>query len=193
MEDTSSNLPVQYQSLYGPNEIAATVDKMGQEISLWAAEAWRSGHTDILTIPVLSGGIFFFTDLVRRISYSVEIAPARAWAYEETPHQQRVTLEVNIQHVPAKGRSVLLVDDICDSGRTLKVLSEMLLEAGALTVKSAVLVKRELGKQTFAPDWVGFHYQGPEWLVGYGMDNNDRWRNLPGIYVIRQSEQESAK
>jgi hypoxanthine phosphoribosyltransferase len=183
--DSRDNLPAALQPQYSADAIAEQVARIGTEISAWAKEVWQHSHTDILAIPVLRGGIFFFADLVRNIEHSVEIAPARTWAYEKIA-TQRTEVEVNIQHVPAKGRAVLLVDDICDSGRTLQVLRQSLLDAGARVVRSTVLIKRILAEKTFEPDWVGFSYQGPEWMVGYGMDNDDRWRNLPSIYVIRQ-------
>lgn len=181
-------LPANFKTLYSDEQIANAVKRIGTEINVWAENIWKQSHTDLLTIPVLRGGIFFFADLVRQIQASVELAPARAIAYVDGQNEAQTTqVKINIDGVPAKGRSVLLVDEICDSGRTLKILSQTLLGAGAVEVKSAVLVKRIIDKETFNPDWVGFEYRGPEWLVGYGMDDNNRWRNLSSIYIIRQS------
>lgn len=181
-------IPANFQVLYTPEEIAEKIRFLGAQIDQWAKEIWDSSHTDILAIPILRGGIFFFADLVRNIRHSVEIASARTWAYETDQRAvQKAKVEVNITEVPAKGRAVLLVDDICDSGKTLHALTQALLGSGARVVKSAALVRREVKDQVFAPDWAGFEYQGSEWMVGYGMDDCDRWRNLPGIYIIRQS------
>lgn len=180
-------VPANFQTLYSAHEIARAVAAMGQEVSQWAEEVWRSSHTDILAIPVLRGGIFFFADLVRQVRSSVEVAPARTWAYEPSQNAvQRASVKVNIESVPARGRAVLLIDDICDSGRTLATLSSALREAGATEVRSAVLVWRKTAEQEFSPDWAAFSYPGTEWLVGYGMEDSNRWSNLPDIYVIRQ-------
>jgi len=179
-------LPANFQLLYGEQQIAEAVRGLGRQTSAWAAEVWRQSHTHILAIPILRGAIFFFADLVRQIEHSVEIAPARAWAYEKNLNPQPV-IKLNLEAIPARGRAVLLVDDICDSGRTLHALKNAVLEAGALVVKSVVLVKRMSAGETFEPDWAAFKYPGAEWLVGYGMDDGDRWRNLPAIYVIKQS------
>ncbi|RIL12387.1 MAG: hypothetical protein DCC75_00580 [Proteobacteria bacterium] len=188
MNDTFC-IPSNFQLVYQPQAIAGAVERMGRDIGVWADQVWRESHTDLLAIPILRGAIFFFADLVRAIPHSVEIAPARTWAYEDTENnKQRPQVQVNLEQVPAKGRSVLLVDDICDSGRTLHVLKQALLQAGARVVKSAVLVKRELPGENMDPDWIGFTYKGPEWLVGYGMDDCDRFRNLPGVYTILQAE-----
>lgn len=181
-------IPANFKLQYSAEQTAAAVERMGGEITAWAEEVWKSSHTDIIAIPVLRGGLFFFADLVRKIEQSVEIAPVRTWSYTSTENAvQRAEVGVNIDEVPSRGRSILLVDDICDSGRTLRVLKKALLEAGAFEVRSAVLIKRMLDEATFDPDWVGFEYRGPEWFVGYGMEDCGRYRNLPGTYIIKQS------
>jgi hypothetical protein len=67
-----------------------------------------------------------------------------------------------------------------------EALEKALLERGAREVRTVVLIRRLLEKPTFVPCWVGFQYPGPEWFVGYGMDDNERWRNLPGVHVIKR-------
>lgn len=184
----STQVPRHFQRIYSAAEIASSVARLGGQISGWAEEVWRASHSDLLAIPVLRGGIFFFADLVRKVSGSVEIAAAQTRAYEVGQNAVQSTgVQVNIGDVPAKGRSILLVDDICDSGRTLEALSQSLLKAGATEVRSAVLIHRVVDQKTIEPEYVGFRYEGPEWFVGYGMEDGHRYRNLPDIYVIRQS------
>lgn len=180
-------IPENFRPLYSPQDISQAVSKIGKEIDVWADEVWQKSHTDILAIAILRGAIFFFSDLVREISRSVEIAPARTWAYENENFVQKDKVTVNIEGVPAKGRHVLIVDDICDTGKTLSAIKQALLDVGACEVRTAVLIKRVLKEPTFEPNWVGFNYQGPEWFVGYGMDDCDRWRNLPSVSIIQQS------
>lgn len=181
-------LPANFKLQYTREDIDAAVRRLGQDITAWAHSVWDESHTDLVVIPVLRGGIFFFADLVRHIDASVEIAPVRTWVYESTDNNlQRREVRVSMEDVHVRGRAVLLVDDICDSGKTLKILSKAFYDAGALNVRSAVLVKRTLEKATFDPEWVAFEYRGPEWMVGYGMEDCNRWRNLPSIYIIQQS------
>jgi hypoxanthine phosphoribosyltransferase len=185
-------IPAHLKPLFDAPRIEARVKELGGDITVWANKVWEQSHTDVLAIPVLRGGIFFFADLVRQISASVEIAPARTWAYEQQIAEGKDKPEmlssvgVDIGSVPAKGRAVLIVDDICDSGRSLAQLSKALLASGAREVRTAVLVRRELPEQHYSPDWTGFTFPGTEWLVGYGMDDSERWRNLPGVYIITQ-------
>ena len=181
------NIPKNFQVIYSTTDIAKAVTRLGAEISTWAEKVWDDSHTDIVAVPVLRGGIFFFADLVRSVKCSLEIAPAKAWGYVNTVNAQMLEeVRVDISTVPANGRRVLLIDDICDSGRTMEALRKDFLSAGALEVRSAVLIRRKVAGNEFNPDWVGFHYDGPEWFVGYGMEDSERWRNLPAVYIIKQ-------
>jgi hypoxanthine phosphoribosyltransferase len=140
-----------------------------------------------MMIPVMRGGVFFFSDLVRQIPTSVEIVPVRTEAYEASVSGvMKDKVKIHSEGLAVKGRVVLVVDDLCDTGRTLEALEKELLERGAREVRSVVLIRRLLNKPTFVPCWVGFEYSGLEWFVGYGMDDGERWRNLPGVYIIRR-------
>ena len=94
-------------------------------------------------------------------------------------------VEITLDGLVVENRNILLVDDICDTGRTLKTLTANLTALGAREVKSAVLLRRETANAVFEPDWFGFHYSGEEYFVGYGLDDNNRAANLPDVYVIR--------
>ncbi len=174
-----------YRLQYTEMEIGQQIARLGNEISEWAAPVFDRSGRDVLAIPLLRGGIFFFAALMPKVRCSVEMAPGRTRAYRKGENNAQLdTVEIQLDGVSVAGRSVLLVDDICDSGRTLKVLTEHLKAQGATEVRSAVLIKRELDKSVFDPDWIGFTYYGPEWFVGFGMDDSDRFSNLASIYTI---------
>jgi hypoxanthine phosphoribosyltransferase len=180
-------IPANFSCTYTEREITERIVELGRDISSWCAGVWRESHTDVLVLPVLRGGIFFFADLVRQIKASVEIAPVTAVAYRAGKNGiQKDEVELTVDSLAVKGRVVLVVDDVCDSGRTLEALETTLTKMGAREVRTAVLVRRLLDKPSFVPCWVGFQYPGTEWLVGYGMDDSERWRNLPGVYVIKK-------
>jgi hypoxanthine phosphoribosyltransferase len=181
--------PKTLSPLYSRADIDRAAERLGGLITPWAEKCYQQSKQDILTIPILRGGLFFFADLVRHIDMSVEIAPARTWAYEEqVSGVPKKDVKVNIDQVPAAGRSILLVDDICDSGRTLATIKEELMKRGATEVCSAVLIKRVIPNAAAEPTWYGFAYEGAEWLVGYGMDDGDRWRNLPAVYLLNPQQ-----
>ncbi len=178
-------LPTNYKLLYSAREIQEAIARIGAEVSRWATEASRHTGRDTVAIPVLRGGVYFFADLTRTIQCSIEMAPIRARAYAGVENAvQRASVEVGDHDFRVDGCAVLLVDDICDSGRTLRVLSDFFREQGASEVRTAALVRRLRTEPTFEPDWTVFEYSGPEWFVGFGMDDTNRWRNLPDIYLI---------
>jgi hypoxanthine phosphoribosyltransferase len=180
-------IPDRYKPLYSADEIEAQVERIGREVTNWAREVREQTGQDILGIPVLRGGIFFFSDLVRKVDCSIRIAPVKTWGYDSSANQLLSGgVKVNLVDIAARDRHVLLIDDICDTGRTLRAVGDTLMSAGACGVRSAVLIKRVLTDETFEPNYVGFRYNGPEWLVGYGMDDAEQWRNLSGIYVVRK-------
>jgi hypoxanthine phosphoribosyltransferase len=184
---SGSRIPAHFSLLFSEREIASRIKALGAEISSWCEGVWKDSHTDVLAVPVLRGGIFFFADVVRQLNCSVEVSPIRTEAYESGSNgKQKNEVAILAEKLAVKGRVVLLVDDVCDSGRTLEALEKALLERGAREVRTVVLIRRLLEKPTFVPCWVGFQYPGPEWFVGYGMDDNERWRNLPGVYVIKR-------
>ena len=85
-----------------------------------------------------------------------------------------------------KGKRILLIDDILDTGRTLKAVKERLLEMGAKTVKTSVLLSKvkERAEEVEA-DYIGFEI-GDEFVVGYGLDYQGRYRNLPYVGVLKE-------
>lgn len=177
-------LPSSLTLKYSRAEIDERIREMGAGISEWAAELHRKEESQILALPILRGAIFFFSDLLRRIPYSVEMAPVRTWGYDTSTNTLLTDgIKIDLSSVDAKGRHILLLDDICDSGKTLAVLARSLRDAGAADVRSAVLLKRDIPENVFKPDWQGFSYSGKEWFVGYGMDLHDSWRNLPDVYL----------
>lgn len=178
-------IPNYFHKIYSHDSIQMRSRELGAQINEWAHEVWKGTQKDVLAIPVLRGGIFFFADLVRAVPSSMEIVPAQSWGYAVGINgEQESSVSVQVEQVPADGRAILLIDDICDSGRTLQALTAALKEKGAHEVRSAVLIHRMLDDQKFTPDWIGFAYEGPEWFVGYGMEDAERWRNLPDIYTI---------
>lgn len=185
-------MPSHFREVYSADTIADCVAGLAAEITPWCARVWSESRTDVLVVPVLRGGLFFVSDLVRRIACSVEIAPMRAQAYEVSEAGvARARVELYADTVPVRGRSVLVVDDVCDSGRTLEEIERALMERGAREVRTVTLLRRLLPNPTFVPCWVGFQHDGDEWFVGYGMDAAGRWRNLPAIYGFSPQSQDT--
>lgn len=181
---TTNRLPENLTLYRSREEIDREVERLGREIAHWISDREDSAESDVLCLPILRGALFFCADLLRAIPASVELQTVRVRSYVVGENaKQSQTVDVALDQLgPLAGRSILLVDDICDSGRTLAVLSEMLLGKGAKEVRSAVLVDRREGE--YSPHYCAFEYPGKEWFVGVGMDDKERYRNLPDLYLL---------
>lgn len=181
-------IPSHYKLTYSKVQIREAVRRMADEISPWLAETYKQTGQDVIALPVMRGGIFFYCDLAKRLQASVELKIVRTWGYTPGTYEVNKEIQMDLSDVNPEGRSILLVDDICDSGRTLKELQSALLKGGAKSVRSAVLIRRLIEPMTYEPEYCGFEFLGPDWFVGYGMEDSERWRNLPDIYTIKNDK-----
>lgn len=138
-----------------------------------------------LLIGILKGSVFFFADLVRELSVPVNIDFLRAASYGskmESSGTIRVTKDVES---PVYGKPVILVEDIVDTGLTLTHLVKAIEAKGAESIKICALIdKLERREKAVCVDYCGFQIE-EGFLVGYGLDYDERYRQLPEIYVMR--------
>jgi len=180
------SVPGNYEEVYPATEVAAGVERVADIIRPWAVESLESDGQQLLALCVLRGAVFFFSDLLQAIPVSVEAAFCRCRGYEVGVNGQLAAgLKVEGLDADLTGRRVLLVDDICDTGRTLAELSALCRDRGAKEVRTAVLIRRLIPESQFAPDHAVFEYAGREWFTGYGMDDRSWRSNYPSVYVLR--------
>lgn len=175
-------IPGHLEKLYDGAQIDAALAKLAVEVDQWAAGAEARTRQPLLALCVLRGGVFFFGDLMTRLSRSVEPAFCRAFSYAKTENGAPLNrMFVDWQQLRPQGREIVLVDNICDSGRTLMHVDAWLRMQGARRVRSVTMVHRTRADAQARPDATGFVYDGGEWLVGYGMRDqaamymNARW------------------
>lgn len=140
----------------------------------------------VVTIPILNGGMFFYVDLVRELTFPLETGIISTSHY---PNGREVrNLSIKYFDADIKDRKVLLVDEICYTGHTLLYLKNLLLEQGALEVKTAVLLNqpKEHERIMHIPDWAALNYYGKEWSVGQGMDLKGLYRNSKNIFYFKE-------
>lgn len=138
----------------------------------------------ITIVGVLTGSLIFLADLVRQLDLRLRIHLIQASSYRGAvtkPGELRLDAS---QLADLTGQDVLLLDDILDTGQTLSALVAHLLHLGASSVRVAVLL-RKLGRQKvpLEPDYCGFEIPDV-FVVGYGLDYNDDYRNLPYVGVL---------
>jgi hypoxanthine phosphoribosyltransferase len=188
IESERPGLPERFSLIYSEEQIAERVVQLGSSIQGWIEDVNKKINKDVVCVPILRGGFFFAADLMRQFRSSVELMPVTASSYSSSVNQRpHLSVHLDVRDLNVHGRAVLLIDDICDSGRTLAVLGEKLRLAGAVEVYAAVLIRRIVVNIIHEPKWYGFSYDGPEWFVGYGMEDVSRWRNLRSVYLIKES------
>jgi len=195
-EQQSPPLPPEIKAvLFSQADIAAAVARMGREIS---DDYAASGAGDELVVcGVLTGAFVFCADLARAISpgRKVRVDFLRASSYGPAAESSG---DVRVSGMGGdgdggdngrwRGKRVLLVEDIIDSGATLRRLADELRSRGALEVRVAALIDKKARRkfQDIGADYVGFADCPDEFVVGYGLDYNEAWRTLPYVGALRE-------
>jgi hypoxanthine phosphoribosyltransferase len=162
-----------------------SADKLQQrivELARTIADDFRDRPTTI--VGVLTGCIMFLADLVRHLDLPLRIDLIQASSYRGATTVPG-KLQISPDLVPdVRGRHVLLLDDILDTGQTLSYLTHHLHELGAASVRVAVLLRKQGRQQVhLEPNYCGFDI--PDlFVVGYGLDFNDEYRHLPYVAVL---------
>lgn len=144
---------------------------------------------EVVCVCVLKGAFLFFADLVRLMDPPLVVDFVRLASYGEftSPGQELVfskDLEESI-----RGRHALIVEDIVDTGRSMAYLKTVLTGRGPKSLKICALVDKQERRETnLAVDYSGYNLTGKGFLVGYGMDCGERYRELDGIYELLQPQ-----
>lgn len=137
---------------------------------------------ELTCLVVLNGAFFFAADLIRQLRgfKNVEISFTRLQSYAGSKSSGNVTMHGGMP--PVGGRHVLVIEDLMDTGLTLSFLRDGLRSAGAQSVTYVVLVDKKVRTtDALKPDFVGFELETEDFLFGYGMDHEGRYRELPYI------------
>lgn len=166
--------------LYHESTILSRLDELAHQIT----EDYRS--KDLTVIAILNGSFIFMADLLRRVPLPIQVDCWSVSSYHGTQSTGQVNFR-QTQRADVRGRHVLILDDILDSGITLAAIQERLAaESGALTIKSCVLLRKTIADlRPTKAEYVGFDIPD-EFVVGYGLDYNEKYRNLPFIGVLTE-------
>ena len=141
---------------------------------------------DLMMISVLKGSILFVADLMRAIEAPLSIEFMAVSSYGADTATSGVVKIVKDIDVSIKDKHVLIVEDILDSGMTLSYLTELLAQRGTASIKVVTLLDKPARRKVdIKPDYVGFEVPD-EFLIGYGLDYIEYYRNLPYIGVLKR-------
>ena len=163
-------------------EVAKRIEEMGKQIS----EEYAGKQIHL--ICVLKGGVFFMCELAKRISVPVSMDFMSVSSYGDGTSSSGVVKIAKDLDEPLEGKDVLVVEDIIDSGRTLSYLLEILKQRGPKSMKLCTLLdKPDRRVRDVVVDYTGFAIPD-EFVVGYGLDYAQKYRNLPYIGVVEGLE-----
>ena len=165
--------------LYDSDCIRDRVLQMGARI----ARDYRD--KDLLLVGVLKGSFVFLADLARSIDLPVEVDFMVVSSYGSGTESSGVLTIAKDLSVPVDGRHVLIVEDIVDSGLTLSLLAEDLRSRGAASVQVAVLLEKDVPRSHQVECAYSAFHCPDAFLVGYGLDYAERYRNLPYIGILK--------
>ena len=170
--------------IFTEDEIAARVAEMGEEITRDYAE--RAANEGVVMISVLRGAAMFMADLVRQIKLPVEMDYMAISSYGNGAKSSGVVRILKDITADIEGRHVIIAEDILDSGLTLKYLMRTLQARNPASIEVATLLRKLTRAQADIDcRYVGFECPD-EFIVGYGLDYAERYRNLPYIGVLKK-------
>ena len=166
--------------LLNEEQIQAKVEELAAQLSQEYADK------DPVFVGVLKGVVIFFADMVRKISIPCEIDFMCLSSYGGTNSTGNVVVKKDLS-VDIKGRHVVILEDIYDTGRSLDFTYKYLMSKEPASLKICTLLdkpERRTAGITLKPEYVGFTIPN-EFVVGYGLDFNEHYRNLPYIGVLK--------
>ena len=171
-------------------EIIVPADRLQQRVGELAAEISRDYRgRDLLVVGVLKGAIFFIADLVRRLEVPCELDFMAVASYGSSTHSSGVVRILKDLDTPIAGRDVLLVEDVIDSGLTLSYLMKNLASREPASLEICALLTKPGHRRLGLPTrYVGFDLPDDTFVVGYGLDLDERFRELPYIGAVRDGE-----
>jgi len=167
-------------TLFSREEIVKRVAEMGQQISADFA------GTELIALCVLKGAVFFCADLVRNISLDVALDFIQVSSYGNQKYSSGVVTILKEPQLDMHGKAVLIVEDIIDSGLSMREVFRYIESRGASVVKTATFLDKPAARKVpFNADYIGFSIE-PQFVIGYGLDYAEKYRNIPEVQVLSE-------
>ena len=149
---------------------------------------YADNHNGLLFVGILKGSVPFMAELIKRVTLDIEIDFMAVSSYSGTESLGDIKIIKDLEH-SIQGRDLVLVEDIVDTGITIKALKTLLYNKGAHDVKVVSLLDKPSRRQVdVKADYIGFEVEN-EFVVGFGLDYNQKYRNLPFIGVLDPGEE----
>ena len=166
--------------LFDEKTIKNRVEDLGKEIT----KHYENDESELVVVGILRGSTLFFADLIRYINLPISIDFMAISSYGNSSESGVVKIIKDLE-ADVTGKNILIVEDIIDTGKTLKYLLNYFKERGAKTVKIASMLDKPERRVEISGDFVGFAVPN-DFIVGYGLDYNQSYRNLPYIISLKE-------
>ncbi len=167
--------------IFESSEIIESCEMLGKQIT----EDYKNSD-ELVLVGLLKGSVPFIGDLMKKINLKLSVEYMDVSSYHGTMESSGEVKIVKDLDVPISGKDVLIVEDIIDTGRTLKTVIALLEQRGAKSVRVVTLVDKPIGRVVeLNADYVGLEV-GNEFIVGYGLDYDGLYRNLEYIGILKE-------
>lgn len=170
--------------LVDENELAEITTRLAKEIM----RDYASSKKPLILIIILKGSMPFASDLMKKIDLPVELEFMKVSSYGAgTKNSGEIKLHLDLMRENLEQYDLLIIEDIVDSGRTLSRLTQLLKNRNANSVKTCTLLDKPSRREVpFTADYCGKVVED-EFVIGYGLDYNEKYRNLPYVGILKRS------
>ncbi|HUJ10123.1 MAG TPA: hypoxanthine phosphoribosyltransferase [Verrucomicrobiae bacterium] len=170
------------------DEVLLTEGQIRQRLDELALEIQRDyAAKDLTLVAILTGCVMFIADLLRRLPMQLRLDYIGISSYRGQTRSAGVLIVTKALKLDVRDRDVLVVDDILDTGMTLVKVRQMILELQPRSLKSCTFLEKDVPHhENFKTDYVAFHIPN-KFVVGYGLDYRERYRNLPCVGTLKPS------
>ena len=168
-------------------EILVSESELEETITRLAAEIDRDyANKNLVLVSILKGSVMFTGALMAKLKTGAEIEFMKVSSYgASTKSTGYISVLLDLKRDDLENLDLLIIEDIVDSGRTLTLLTRLLKERGARSVKTCTMLDKPSRREVdFVPDYIG-RAVPDEFVVGFGLDYNEKYRNLPYVGILK--------
>ena len=161
------------------------IEKINSDLAQKIMKDYENSTKPLIVIVILKGSMIFASDLIKKLDLPLEIEFMKVSSYGAgTKNSGEIKIHLDLARENLEQYDLLIIEDIVDSGRTLSRLTQLLKNRNANSVKTCTLLdKPSRRKVDFTPDYIGIEIPD-EFVVGYGLDYNEEYRNLPFVGIL---------
>ena len=163
------------------------IEKINTELAQKIMKDYQNSTKPLIVIVILKGSMIFASDLIKKLDLPLEIEFMKVSSYGAgTKNSGEIKIHLDLARENLEQYDLLIIEDIVDSGRTLSRLTQLLKNRNANSVKTCTLLDKPSRREVpFTPDYCGTEIED-EFVVGYGLDYDEKYRNLPYVAILKR-------